>query len=1110
MSAKAVFKAAPVDAVGIDMKLVITQFVLDPGYQEQARGKAEAEPNDVDQRVTEVFSQVANGNEQVVFYHREYFVEIAIRLIPGLRGCSKPLHFFNVSPDAVGHPIASIFVVIMTYLGVQSFFVVHVVLAEMVMGRTCFLAIFLLVFAPRLYAQQFSLRQFTVVDGLPQSQVNMVIEDANGYLWIGTQGGGLARFDGREFTVYTTRDGLLSNIINYIKLDSKQNLWLVHPRGITRFDGNEFRKFQPPVPPYSPRRVRRVFELNDTIFLVNNHGKMGKIYRDSVYYWDNMVNKNKVVLYTHLLPNRDICLYLNDSTFFVKTRKGNFVIDHRKEFNRALNIFNFRSEVWVLTDKGYYSVDFKSREIKKRELNIQNHIIQHDSLHDFFWTRIDHGLVREYNQAGRHVTDTVLRDVNITQVFLDAEGDTWFGSSGNGLYKYFLQDFDRCASRKLGEVTAIEKDKTGISWIGSANRGLWKMDKGKVRTYAMNALDNGVNAIKTAPDGTLWVATSQGLGRYDRKQDGFKWFTREDGLNNTYVNNLDIDDRGRIWFGTNGGGVSYYDGQSFASFLPENGLNGRNISAIRFLPGNKTVYVGSDYGLNAIKDERVSNVALPEFANTIIHSINVYQDSLLLIGSGGAGVIVLNPETRNKKLIDTKEGLPSDFIYFVAADPDNQIWIGTEKGVTRIKLSPQLQIEENLYYGYDNGLAGVETNQNAFYLGRNEKYFGLVDGIYQFNNLSNKNLRTFDLHLTAVEIFYNRFSVHDYTDSVAGFFKIPMAPVLPSDKNHITFRFNRVDKRYPQSVRFKYFLDNFDKTWSETTSTGQATYGNLPPGKYVFKVLATNSQGSWDQEPLQYAFIIKAPFYQTAVFEMLVVVAIVVLVSLYFYVQVRQRFSKVIETERIRQQEQDSLRKEIARDFHDEMGNQLTRIINYVSLMKLKTNGHAPELQNKVEESAKYLYKGTRDFIWSIDPINDELSKLFIHIRDFGEKLFEEKGINFRAFNDVKDVVKVPYGFSREANLIFKEAMTNAFNHSDAKNVSFLVRKSGDEYEMKLQDDGKGFNLESVDKPNGLKNMKTRAERIGASLRMESSETTGTTISLIFKPVKSKKHGINQ
>ena len=175
------------------------------------------------------------------------------------------------------------------------------------------------------------------------------------------------------------------------------------------------------------------------------------------------------------------------------------------------------------------------------------------------------------------------------------------------------------------------------------------------------------------------------------------------------------------------------------------------------------------------------------------------------------------------------------------------------------------------------------------------------------------------------------------------------------------------------------------------------------------------------------------------------------IVTLILFLRVRQRVNRIVMLERIRQKEQENLRKEIARDFHDEMGNQLTRIINYVSLLKLSANGNGNghgngngnghDLYTKVEDSAKYLYTGTRDFIWSIDPVNDELSKLFIHIRDFGEKLFEEKNINFRAFNGVKEKIKLPYGFSREANLIFKEAMTNAFKSSQAHNVTLNLEE---------------------------------------------------------------------
>ena len=108
------------------------------------------------------------------------------------------------------------------------------------------------------------MRNFTAVDGLPQSQVNNMVEDANGYLWIGTIGGGLARFDGRVFKVYTTLDGLLSNEINFLRLDSHQDLWAVHPRGITKFDGHLFKKIPSPVT--SQKLIWKLFNLNDTIF----------------------------------------------------------------------------------------------------------------------------------------------------------------------------------------------------------------------------------------------------------------------------------------------------------------------------------------------------------------------------------------------------------------------------------------------------------------------------------------------------------------------------------------------------------------------------------------------------------------------------------------------------------------------------------------------------------------------------------------------------------------------------------------------------------------------------------------------------------------------------
>ncbi len=109
------------------------------------------------------------------------------------------------------------------------------------------------------------------------------------------------------------------------------------------------------------------------------------------------------------------------------------------------------------------------------------------------------------------------------------------------------------------------------------------------------------------------------------------------------------------------------------------------------------------------------------------------------------------------------------------------------------------------------------------------------------------------------------------------------------------------------------------------------------------------------------------------------------------------------------------LRKEIGRDFHDELGNQLARIVNYISLIKMN-RGENMEMLTMVEESAKNLIGGTRDFIWALDHENDYLFNLFVNLKDFGDRLFSEKNIEFRAFHSIRQDTKLPMGYTRQIN----------------------------------------------------------------------------------------------
>lgn len=983
--------------------------------------------------------------------------------------------------------------------------------------RYCLLIAVLFCISAAGIAQEYSysMRNYKAIDGLPQSQVNIMLEDKNGYLWIGTHGGGLARFDGRQFKVYTTLDGLLSNVILYLKLDSRQNLWIIHPRGISKFDGVTFRKFTQPGPPVNSRWIRRAFELNDSLFFISVPGLVGKIYRDSVYYWSKPIEEDRLVQYSHLMPDKSTLLYINDSTFRIKSVGGELRFGHHHRFNRLLKIFNYHDKVWVITDKGAFTIDFQSRDFVKAHLPVKNPIVHIDTINNVFWTRHRNVLLKEkLLPDGTTKVDSVLKDVEVTQVLVDAEGNTWFATHGMGLYKYFIQDFDRVGPSDLQVVMAIHRDSEGTIWIGSTTKGLWRIRDGKVKSYfdRKESYRNEVHTIAESPDNTLWIGTSYGIGKYDRSSDSFIWYTRAHGLSSTVVVNIQFDESGNMYFGTFNGGLNYYDGKSFRNLTMKDGLTSNNVGALHYSHFYGKLFIGNEFGVSAVEKGLVEPISVPEIENAGVISIHSFRDSLILMGSGGAGVAIYNPATRAKKLITTHQGLQSDFIYFVAPDPEGFLWVGTEKGITRLKLNRKLEITENLHFDYDNGLTGVETNQNAFYLSQDFKLFGLIDGLYKFNELDRQGRESFDLHLTAVELFYGEYPVREYADTVSGFFKLPVNPQFPPDLNHISFYYNRVDKLYPKSVKFKHFLENFDKTWSPPSSNAEVTYSNLPPGHYVFRIMATDNQGSWSQAAVVYPFTVQTPFYKTAAFMVGLFVLLAGTVTLALFIRVKNRVNKLMMMERVRAREQETLRKEIARDFHDEMGNQLTRIINYVSLLKLNgadmKNGNHTDLYSKVEDSAKYLYTGTRDFIWSIDPGNDELSKLFLHIRDFGEKLFEEKNINFRAYNEVKEPTKLPYGFSRQANLIFKEAMTNAFKYSEARNVSLSLVRTEDTFEMSFEDDGVGFYTGDLEKSNGLKNIRERADRIKALLRIQSNKNKGTKIVLNFKLNKTLKYGL--
>ncbi|MCB0279558.1 MAG: ATP-binding protein, partial [Calditrichaeota bacterium] len=220
---------------------------------------------------------------------------------------------------------------------------------------------------------------------------------------------------------------------------------------------------------------------------------------------------------------------------------------------------------------------------------------------------------------------------------------------------------------------------------------------------------------------------------------------------------------------------------------------------------------------------------------------------------------------------------------------------------------------------------------------------------------------------------------------------------------------------------------------------------------------------------------------------------------IYFYRrQIRKKIERVREIEEIRATENERIRRKTADDFHDEMGNKLTRIRVLCDLILRKLSNNSSEevvnLLQSISENSQHLYNGTRDFIWSIDPNNDSFYELAIRMKDFADEFFDNTGIDFhvRGISRILDNVQLSLDKRRQILLIFKEAMTNILKHSRAKTVTLEFRQRRGHFAVSLSDDGIGFDT-AITEGQGLRSIRSRANKIDGILSI-TSDQHGTKI----------------
>jgi len=302
---------------------------------------------------------------------------------------------------------------------------------------------------------------------------------------------------------------------------------------------------------------------------------------------------------------------------------------------------------------------------------------------------------------------------------------------------------------------------------------------------------------------------------------------------------------------------------------------------------------------------------------------------------------------------------------------------------------------------------------------------------------------------------------------------------------------------------YQYRLVGLDDTFSNPTSNSSVNYQSLAPGNYVFEARALSRSGIVSDNVIKFPFTIHPAFYQTLIFRFVVVLSLLLAgfaLQAYFH---RRKNKQLQLIEDLKREERLKARQQTAEDFHDDLGNKLTRISILSDILNTKLNGEHQEEKHliyQIKENASSLYRGTKDILWALDPKSDNLYEIVCHIAEFGADLFQDTDIvfNIDGVNEHLAETKFPMEYSRNVSMIFKESLNNILRHSGARRVDLKIAELDNSVQIALSDNGSGFNRDEGHKGHGLKNIFLRADRIGAQLKLDASKGQGAAVTLVI------------
>ena len=883
--------------------------------------------------------------------------------------------------------------------------------------------LFYLLTLATLNSQTYFFERYGAEQGLSFSKVYSIILDRNDRLWLGTEGGA-SNFNGTKFENFSAAKGMAPGGVMSMFMDTTGRIWFGHLNGgLTYFNGKTF--------------IKTRFDSIRVTSDITSIKQLGE------YIWATTSKDGAIRI---SLPEDD------DSVLFVKQYLG---IDGLGD-QVSSSFINSKGELYcIATEAGILKRYNPEKDIFETFsppglTKFFNTIVMFEDSKGNYWYGTHNGGLYKFDKESETMKIYDIRDglahQMTTFITEDYRGNVWVGSWGGGITVFSGEEmkvYNRSNGLQATSIHCMIEDKEKNMIIADHNTGISIYKGDHFITYSDEAFlpDKNVMAIEEDAFGRYWFGTTSGISVYDPAKNKVQFYNRsKDGIGNE-ISFIESDHQGNIWIGTNGYGLFRFDlknkkfnydiqinnklhsngiitalaldgknrlwignmdrlvvwdGESkeVSFFTQENGLAGSWISTV-FCDKDNNLWIGSEEkpGLTKYNSRtgrfRIINIGESYVPRTITQT----SDLKIWIGSTNGLLALKNDSVIS--ILNENNGLLSNDIKMLQPEGENFLYIGTNFGLNRLNLTDSSLAS----FTRRNGFSGTISHANASINDSNGNlWFGTANGVIMLSPAKMPPIDTEPaVHINSMEVNYVPWEMREEL-------------ALNYKDKSVVFNYNSVSFTNPDEVRYKVMLKGAETDWKQMENQTREDYPRLAPGRYTFKVIASNSYGYWSKIPVAYSFIVKPPFYLSPWFILTCIAALTLFIVSYIKIRERNliREKKILEAkvaERTAEVVQKSMEIE-------EKNRDITSSIRYAERIQ---SAMLPPEDTFADTFVLYLPKDivSGDFYWMYDNGDNQ----FIAAVDCTGHGVPGAFMSIIGYNSLNKVVK-EYGITKPATIL--------------------------------------------------------------------------------------------